>query len=228
MREHDAECHRRPARRDLERASCSTSPRTRAHMSGTSCGTRRRRPCRARSRRHSRATDADNAITRIHDLAFRAAHPRDGRARRRDARWRRHLDHAAPGADALRVRRARQRRLPQGDGGVHADLRPPGMAARSTARGPASRCWSTRSGSTNSATLVEDELRGDWVKERDYSLDADRVRARRGGERPGAANRPFEPQRRPPRIRPVPRHQRAAPSGRGVSPQSRSRSGAAT
>src|ERR687889_73864 len=34
------------------------------------------------------------------------------------------------GADAVRVRRARQRRLPQGDRGVHADLRPPGVAAR--------------------------------------------------------------------------------------------------
>ena len=35
--------------------------------------------------------------------------------------------------------------------------------------------------------LVEEELEGDWVAERDFSLERDPVRPRRGGERPGPA-----------------------------------------
>ncbi len=50
------------------------------------------------------ATDADRAITGIHDIAFIAARARR-RARLRDPRRRRHLDHAARRADALRLRR---------------------------------------------------------------------------------------------------------------------------
>ncbi len=59
------------------------------------------------------ATDADNAITQIHDVAF-TPRLRDGvrGVEVRVGRW--HRDHAAPGAGALRVRRARQRRLPEG------------------------------------------------------------------------------------------------------------------
>ena len=75
------------------------------------------------------ATDADNAITQIHDIAFT---PRltDGVRGVDDPRRRRHRDHAAPGARALRVRRARQRRLPEGRRGRPPDLRPPGLPAR--------------------------------------------------------------------------------------------------
>src|SRR6516225_406129 len=42
---------------------------------------------------------------------------------------------AATDADAVRVRRARQRRLPEGHRGVHADLRPTGMAAGQPCQG---------------------------------------------------------------------------------------------
>ena len=38
--------------------------------------------------------------------------------------------------------------------------------------------------------LVEEELEGDWVAERDFSLDGDPVRPRRGGARPGGAAEP--------------------------------------
>ncbi len=50
--------------------------------------------------------------------------------RRADARRRRHLDHAARRAGAVRVRGARQRRVPEGHRGGVAHLRPPGVAAR--------------------------------------------------------------------------------------------------
>ena len=46
------------------------------------------------------ATDEDNAITRIHDMAFIPRLKRR-RSRRRGPGRRRDLDHAAPGADAL-------------------------------------------------------------------------------------------------------------------------------
>ena len=81
------------------------------------------------------ATDADNAITQIHDMAFIPRRARR-RARRRDPGRRRHLDHAAARAHALRVRRAGERRLPQGHRGLHADLRPPGLPAGQPRPGP--------------------------------------------------------------------------------------------
>ncbi len=57
--------------------------------------------------------------------------PRPGRrARREDGGRRRHVDHAPSRAGPLRVRRARQRRLPQGHRGDPPHLRPPGVAAR--------------------------------------------------------------------------------------------------
>ena len=48
----------------------------------------------------------------------------------RDARRRRHVDHAARRADALRVREGRRRRVPEGRRGRLPHLRPPGLAAR--------------------------------------------------------------------------------------------------
>ena len=75
------------------------------------------------------ATDEDRAITGIHDVAYI---PRDqGRqARLRGAHRRRHVDHAAHRPDAVRVRRGRQRRLPEGGRGRLPHLQPPGLAAR--------------------------------------------------------------------------------------------------
>ena len=126
------------------------------------------------------ATDADNAITQIHDIAFipRAARRR---ARRRDPRRRRHLDHAAARAGAVRVRRARQRRLPEGLRGRASGSSTARTSCASTAPAPASRCWSTRSGSTPSASMVEEELQGDWVAERDFSIDGILFEHRRAG-----------------------------------------------
>ena len=75
------------------------------------------------------ATDEDRAITGIHDIGF-IPRVRDGVTRRRGARGRRHFDHAPHRPHALRLRGARQRRLPQGVRGLLPDLRPPGVAAR--------------------------------------------------------------------------------------------------
>ena len=81
----------------------------------------RRQPARPRDQRHPRH--------RLPRARQRDRGPRRG-ARRRDAGRRRHLDHAAQGAGAVRLPRARQRRVPEGHRGRHADLRPPGVAAR--------------------------------------------------------------------------------------------------
>ena len=74
-------------------------------------------------------SDEDRAITGIHDIAFLSPRTRRGQGLRDPGR-RRHLDHGPRRADPLRVRRGRQRRLPQGRRGGAADLRPPGVAAR--------------------------------------------------------------------------------------------------
>ena len=74
-------------------------------------------------------SDEDRAITGIHDIAFISPRTRRRQGLRGPGR-RRHLDHGPRRADPLRVRRGRQRRLPQGHRGGAADLRPPGVAAR--------------------------------------------------------------------------------------------------
>ena len=108
-------------------------------------------------------TDEDRAITGIHDIAFLAARARR-RPRLRGARRRRHVDHAAHRPDALRLRRGRQRRLPEGRRGRLPHLRPPGLAARQPRprphqgarrqgrhrRGP--QAWSTRSSRATGST----------------------------------------------------------------------------
>ena len=91
--------------------------------------------------------DAAQGQDRVHGNRRRQRDHPDPRhglhpARPRRRPWRggpgrgRHLDHAAAGADAVRVRGARQRRLPEGDRGMHADLRPPGLPARQPCAGP--------------------------------------------------------------------------------------------
>ena len=75
------------------------------------------------------ATDEDVAITGIHDIGF-IPRVRDGVRGRRDPGRRRHLDHASRRPHPLRVRRARQRRLPEGLRGGLPAVRPPGVAAR--------------------------------------------------------------------------------------------------
>ena len=83
----------------------------------------RRRP---RNRRHPRR--------RLHPEG-EASRGQGGAGRRDPDRWR-HLDHAEDRSDPLRVRRARQRRLPQGHRGRAPHLRPPGLAAREQDAGP--------------------------------------------------------------------------------------------
>ena len=129
LRQHRAQRHRRPvgrrrARRAVRphplrgrlRALLRAPPDDAADAAQGQDGLRRPRP-------------SDRSLTGIHDIAF-IARERDGRARRRGARRRRHVDHAARRADALRLRRARRRRVPQGRRGRLPHLRPPGVAAR--------------------------------------------------------------------------------------------------
>ena len=77
-------------------------------------------------------------------------------------------------------------------------------------------------------TLVEEELQGDWVAERDFSLERILLRARRGGGRPGAPRRLRHAQRRPARLRSLrlDQRRRSAPGGlldrRGQGPPRRS------
>ena len=128
LRQHDAQRDGRPAGRRARRRAV------------------RHHPLRGRLRALLRppsddAGDAAQGQDGVHRHRRRQRdhrHPRHGvhpprarrRARRRGPGRRRHLDHAADRAHAVRVRRARQRRLSQGHRGVHADLRPPGLPAR--------------------------------------------------------------------------------------------------
>ena len=138
LRQHDPQRHRRPLGRGHARASSfDITPYAMAYVRYFV-----RHPVTQLMPRKVKtaftATDEDVAITGIHDIGFIPQLARR-RARRRDQDRRRHLDHAADRPDPLRVRRARQRRLPEGLRGLLADLRPPGVAARRTAPGPGSR-----------------------------------------------------------------------------------------
>ena len=75
------------------------------------------------------APESDRSLTGIHDIAF-IARERDGERGVEVRRGRRHVDHAARRADALRLRRAGRRRVPRGRRGRLPHLRPPGLAAR--------------------------------------------------------------------------------------------------
>ena len=85
------------------------------------------------------ATDEDVAITGIHDIGFIPRVARR-RPRGRDPGRRRHLDHAPRRADALRVRRARERRLPEGLRGRASGSSTARSGCASTAPAPGSRC----------------------------------------------------------------------------------------
>ena len=96
------------------------------------------------------ASPEDRALTGIHDIAF-IARERDGAARRRGPRRRRHVDHAARRADALRLRRPRRRRVPARSPRPSSASSTARTGCASTAPAPASRCSSTRSASTRCA-----------------------------------------------------------------------------
>ena len=134
LRQHGAQRHRRPVggrgegravRHDPLRRRIRALLRAPPHHAGDAAQDQDR----VRRQRRATARSAD-----IHDIAFRARvrEIEDGGEVRgaRDAGRRRHLDHAARGPDAVRLRRARQRRVPEGRRGRLADLRPPGVAAR--------------------------------------------------------------------------------------------------
>ena len=123
----------------------------------------------------------------------------------------------------------RQRRLPEGHRGRACGSSTARSGCASTAPAPGSRCWSTRSASTPSASMVDEELEGDWVDERDFTLDhllfvddeeAERARRRRRATASPNGDRA--------RVRAL-RRRRTSPPQRqeGFSP-SRSRSPAAT
>ena len=150
------------------------------------------------------------------------------RAGRRGPRRRRHVDHAARRADALRVRRPRRRRVPQGRRGRLPDLRPHRTACASTAPAPASRCSSTSSASTRFREMVDEELQGDWVAERDFDVDGLRFDVDEEALAPPRRATLRLAERRPVGVRALLRTTTSRPSARPASRRSRSRSPAAT
>ena len=157
------------------------------------------------------ATDEDVAITRIHDIGF-VPKLRDGvrgvemRGRRRD------LDHAPGRPHAVRVRRARQRRLPEGHRGVPADLRPPGVAAGQP--GPGADQGAGRQGRDRRLSRAGRGRAGGRVGRGARLLARSAaVRRRRGAQRAGRPRGPLEPERRSLRVRALLRGERrpAAP-----------------
>ena len=76
--------------------------------------------------------------------------------------------------------------------------------------------------------MVEEELEGDWVAERDFSIDHLMLRDRRGGQRPEPPAGVGEPERRPLASSTASATRTSARSARTASAPSRSRSPAAT
>ena len=202
LRQHDAQRHRRPlGRRQRGRAL-------------------RRHPLRRRLRALLRpppgyAVDAAQGEDRLHRYPRGPRHHRDprhglhpqGQADRRQGgpwrrgpRRRRHLDHAARRPHAVRVRRARQRRLPEGDRGGDAHLRPPELAARQSHAGAdqgAGRQDRHRRLPGDGRGGAEGRLgRRARLLDRPHAL-----RRRRAGQRAGRAVQPVLAQRRPLRVR---------------------------
>ena len=66
--------------------------------------------------------------------------------------------------------------------------------------------------------MVEEELEGDWVAERDFSIDRLLFVDRRGGERPRPVRGRGEPERRSLRVRALPRGRTSRRSARTASP----------
>ncbi len=125
-------------------------------------------------------------------------------ARSADAGRRRHVDHAARGAGAVRVRGARQRRVPEDRRGGVQDLRPPGVAARQ----PRSRAHQGVRGQVRHRRAAPPGRGG---ARRRLGLRtrllgrAPPVRGRRARVGAGAAAELRQPQRRRLRVRALPR-----------------------
>ena len=115
----------------------------------------------------------------------------------------------------------RRRRVPEGRRGRASGSSTARTGCASTAPAPASRSSSTRSASTPSARMVEEELQGDWVAERDFTPERLVRRTTRRPRAPGAVHRRREPERRPRRVRALPRGATSRRSSRRASPPSR-------
>ena len=115
-------------------------------------------------------SDEDRAITGIHDIAF-LSRERDGVKgfEVRVGGGTSIMARVAP--TALRLRRGRQRRLPEGHRGRASASSTARTGCASTAPAPGSRSWSTRSASTPSASWSTRSCEGDWVAERDFDAD---------------------------------------------------------
>ena len=122
----------------------------------------------------------------------RLPRPRAGRGQGlRDPGRRRHLDHGPRRADPLRVRRGRQRRLPQGRRGRRCASSTARSGCASTAPAPGSRSWSTRSASTPSASRSTPSSRATGSRSASSTPTgrAPALRRRRGGQRARRARR---------------------------------------
>ena len=160
------------------------------------------------------ATDEDRAITGIHDVGFIPAGPRR-RQGLRDPGRRRHLDHAPRRPHPVRVRHRRRRRVPEGDRGRAAHLRPPGVAARQPRprpdQGPGRQDRHRRVPQAGRRGA-----RGRLGRRARLRRRAAALRRRRGGRRPRRPRVLLEPQRRQQGVRPLPRLQRQAPAPGGL------------
>ena len=180
------------------------------------------------------AADAAQGQDRVHRLRHRPRadrHPRH-RVHRARARRRARASRSASAA-ARRSCRASRRRWstssPPTTASTSSGPRPSSASSTartgcaSTAPAPGSRCWSTRSASTRCASMVDEELQGDWVAERDFSID------HRLFLHDEEANAPAPPlgvrlaERRRLGVRALPRGERRAPAPGRASPPSRSR-----
>ena len=212
LRQHRPQRHRRPVGRRLRRRAL------RPHAV--------RRRLRALLRAppddaDDAAQDQDGVRRRARRRPLADRHPRHRlprprarrRARRRGARRRRHVDHAARRADAVRVRRPRRRRVPQGRRGRASGSSTARTSCASTAPAPASRCSSTRSASTRFREMVDEELAGRLGRRARLRRRRPALRRRRGGARAGRARRRT---RRPNGdllgVRALPRRQRPGPA----------------
>ena len=172
------------------------------------------------------ATDEDNAITRIHDMAF-IPRVRDGvrGVEIRVGGGTSIMPRLAPtlyefveldNGDYLKVTEACMRIFDRQD-----FLRVNRARARI-------KVLIDKIGIDAFRELVEEELEGDWVAERDFSLDEILFDHDEEANAPGTPPTLRHAQRRPARVRPLPRSPTSRPSARrGFSP-SRSRSAAAT
>ena len=133
------------------------------------------------------APDADRSLTGIHDIAF-LARERDGV---------RGVEVRVGGGTSImpRVAPTLYEFVGLDDGeylkvaeAVLPDLRPHRTSCASTAPARASRCSSTRSASTRFREMVDEELQGDWVAERDFDVDGLRFDVDEEALRPGRAD----------------------------------------